>query len=253
MDLRYTDSLMDLFCDFGEAMLTAGAEIGRVESSLDYLCRAYGAVRTDVFVITSSIVLTVLFDGGVERTQTRRIISSGDTDYEKLRRLNALCRCCCTEPMPIDELREKLDAIAGSKPHRIKLYAGSALAAGAFSVFFGGGLAEAVFAALFGLLVCLFQIYLAPKAPNKVFFLFLASLIVGLGIGAVHRIVPVFQSDMVIIGDIMLLVPGIAITEAVRDMLIGDTISGSTKLFESLLRAAALAAGFMISILIFGR
>ena len=50
------------------------------------------------------------------------------------------------------------------------------------------------------------------------------------------------------IGDIMLLIPGIAITNAIRDMLMGDTISGLMRLIEGILWAGALAAGFMAAI-----
>ena len=50
-----------------------------------------------------------------------------------------------------------------------------------------------------------------------------------------------------------LLIPGIAITNAVRDALIGDTISGITKLADSLLWAASLAAGIMAAIFLFAR
>lgn len=253
MDFSEQNQLMELFLDFGEELMNAGAEISRVESSLHYLCQSYGAKKTDVFVITSSIVLTVSFDGADERTMTRRILSSGDMDYEKLRRLNALCRQCTAEPYPAAILKEKILAIAGAKPQKLKLYLGNALAAGAFTIFFGGTVYDGILAALFGAFICFLQFFLSPRSPNKVFFLFLSSLFCGLGIGTVSHFFPLFQMDAIIIGDIMLLVPGIAITEAVRDMLIGDTISGATKLLESLMRAAALAGGFMIAILLFGR
>ena len=86
--------LLDLFLDFGEAMLEAGGEINRVEDSISRMGIAYGAVKTNVFVITSSIVLTMTFADGVEITQTRRIISSGSTDFSKLEQLNVLSRKC---------------------------------------------------------------------------------------------------------------------------------------------------------------
>lgn len=42
------------------------------------------------------------------------------------------------------------------------------------------------------------------------------------------------------IGDIMLLIPGILMTNSIRDILIGDTISGVMRLVESLLWAEHL-------------
>lgn len=52
----------------GEMLLGCGAEINRVEDTMTRLGRAYGAKRVDIFVITSDIVLTVLFDDGAELT-----------------------------------------------------------------------------------------------------------------------------------------------------------------------------------------
>ena len=58
--------------------------------------------------------------------------------------------------------------------------------------------------------------------------------------------------DKIMIGDIMLLIPGMAVTNAVRDILVGDTISGIMRLIESLLWAVALACGYMAAIWLVG-
>ena len=108
-----------------------------------------------------------------------------------------------------------------------------------------------MFAGLFALLVCFLQENTAKLFPNKIFFLFVCSLITGIGICLINSVIPGLHIDKIIIGDIMLLVPGIAITNAVRDTLIGDTISGLVKLSDSLVWAAALAAGFMLAISFF--
>ena len=49
------------------------------------------------------------------------------------------------------------------------------------------------------------------------------------------------------VGVIMLLVPGVAFTNAVKDIFIGDTISGVMRLTEAVLWAAALALGFALA------
>ena len=59
---------------------------------------------------------------------------------------------------------------------------------------------------------------------------------------------PVLQLDKIMIGHIMLLIPGLAITNSIRDILVGNTISGALLLTESLLWAGALASGFMLAI-----
>lgn len=79
-------------------LLLCGAEINRVEDTMTRLGRAYGAKKVDIFAITSDIVLTILFEDGVELTQTRRIRKSSSFDFVKLERLNALSRKIALSP-----------------------------------------------------------------------------------------------------------------------------------------------------------
>lgn len=249
--LQEDSELIDIFLDFGETMMASGAEIGRVEDSLARMGRAYGAVKTNVFVITSSIELTIQFSDGQTVTRTRRILGAGDTDFKKLRELNALSRRCAMDRLPVEDLKTTLENIKAKKAPALWFCIGSVFASGGFSIFFGGSMLDAVMAGLFSLLICWMQYKLSPLMPNKIFFLFVCSFLTGVGICLVNKVVPGLNIDKIIIGDIMLLIPGIAITTAVRDTLIGDTISGIIKLADSMVWAGALAAGFMIAIRLF--
>jgi len=254
MDQTQRRALVPIFLNFGEAMMAAGAEISRVEDSLSRIGASYGALRTEVFAITASLVLTLRFEDE-EFTGTRRITSTGSNDFEKLHKLNELSRECVEKHLSPKELSEGLDRISASVSKPLPLYIGSAIASGAFAIFFGGGIFEGLFAALFGLLICLFQEKLEHRFSNKAFSLFVISLLVGCSACLLAKLLPflALQIDKIIIGDIMLIVPGIATTMAVRDMLIGDTISGVTKLLECLLWAACLAAGFILALMLCGR
>ena len=77
-------------------------------------------------------------------------------------------------------------------------------------------------------------------------------MLTGLGVGLTTAVIPGLHMDTIIMGDIMLMIPGLAITNAVRNMLVGDTISGAVRLLESLIWAAALAGGFMMALAIVG-
>ena len=85
---------LDLVMDIGEQMLISGAEVHRVEESIKRMCNSKGAKRVDVFIITSSMIVTVFDNEDKSYTQTRRIISS-TTDFEKLHKLNQLSRKIC--------------------------------------------------------------------------------------------------------------------------------------------------------------
>ena len=49
--------------------------------------------------------------------------------------------------------------------------------------------------------------------------------------------------EPIIIGSIMIFVPGVAITNSIRDFLSGDMLSGVARMTEAVLIAVSLAAG----------
>ena len=254
MDLTRSEqsSLLDSMLEMGELLLDCGAEISRVEDTISHLGAAYGAERTDVFVIPSIISISMEFAGEKALTETRRIHSNGANDFYRLEKLNTLSRSCCAEPLALPELRASLDHIAaGRKPQRVIL-GGSVLAAFSFAVFFGGSMWDGIAAAVFALAICLLQEYLGRTELNTAAFNLVISLLLGLGVGLLASLLPALHMDKILIGDIMLLIPGLAMTNAVRNMLVGNTISGMVRLAESLIWAVALASGIMIALLIVG-
>lgn len=244
--------LLHEFLNLGEALLVNGGEINRVEDTLHHLGRAYGAREMNIFVITSDIVVTVLFQDGTELTQTRRISGGSSVNFHKLEQLNALSRSCCSAPLSIGELHDRIAAIVRNPAPKWHFYLGSALAAGSFAVFFGGCWQDAAVSAVMGLLICFSQQTLAPICSNTIIFNFLISFGTGILLCILPKYVPMIHPDKIMIGDIMLLIPGIAITNSVQDMLVGDTISGTLRLVESLLWAGALALGFVTAIQLLG-
>ena len=252
MERSTSSEILHQILNMGEMLLNAGAEIKRVEQTINRLGKAYGAERMDVFAITSSIVVTMSFPDGTEITQTRRIEQPAGTDLSRLERLNALSRRCCEDGMLIQELAEEMDRIQNETVSIWYVYVGSVIGAAAFSVFFGGAVQDGIAAGVFALFICLCQNVLSTFCPNRVIFNLLCSLAAGIGIYGVTAVIPVFHADKIIIGDIMLLIPGIAMTNAVKDMLVGDTIAGTMRLLESLLWAGALAGGFMASMWLMG-
>ena len=152
--MQDTDLMLHTLLELGESMLADGADVRRVEQTLSRMGKAYGAVRMDVFVITSSIVLTMCFADGSAATQTRRIEKSAMTDFGKLEAINAISRSYCEHPFPVPELYDRLQLAKRCEPARWKLFAGSCLAAGALAVFFGGTALDGLAAGLFALVLC---------------------------------------------------------------------------------------------------
>ena len=128
--MQDTALMLHTLLELGESMLADGADVRRVEQTLTRMGLAYGAVRMDVFVITSSIVLTMCFPDETSVTQTRRIEKSAVTDFGKLEAINAISRSYCEKPFPVQELADRLHLAKGCSPARWKLFAGSSLGAG---------------------------------------------------------------------------------------------------------------------------
>ena len=242
------NAILHELLNLAEIMLTNGAEVSRVEETLNRMGHAYGATQMNVFAITSSIVVTMVFEEGEEYTQTRRITTPVGTDFFKLEQANALSRRCCSSPLSLADLKDEINKISNISPAPYTIYLGSMLGAGGFSVFFGGTILDGAIAVIFAFLLCFLQRHLNSICSNTLILQFFCSLFIGSGICVAAHFFPVIHADKVMIGDIMLLIPGILMTNSIRDILIGDTISGVMRLVESLLWAGALACGFMCAI-----
>ena len=111
---------------------------------------------------------------------------------------------------------------------------------------------DGLVAALFGLVICRLQRHFGPQCPYRLVFNLLSALAVGISITLCAFFLPELHADKILIGDIMLLIPGLAMTNAVRDTMVGSPISGAMRLIETLLWAGALAMGFMSAFLLMG-
>ena len=240
--------ILPVLLEMGEALLGSGAEIYRAEDTLNRMGYAYGAAAMNVFVIPSSIVITMEMPDGRMLTQTKRIRSANSNDFTRLDEINELSRAYCSRPFPVEELRRRLREITSQRISKKELLAGCILGAGALTIFFGGNLMDGLTASLVGLLIGCLQVYFAPVCMNDTVYTFLASFLTGILVGLAERILPGLHVDQVMIGDIMLLIPGIMMTNAIRDFLLGDTISGALRLTQALLLAGVLALGIMSAI-----
>lgn len=248
-DREAAEYLLQNILDMGEMLLSSGAEVKRVEDTLNRMGAACGAENVNIFVITASIMATMEFQGNIRVTQIRRIARSPKYDFRKLEALNRLSRDCCTSGVcgngiTGEELEKKLRV--WKKGENIwERYVGSLLVTGSFAIYFGGNLIDGLAAAAFAPSICFFQNRIEPFCPNKVTFYSICSFTVGVFICLLSQWTGFFHYDRVLMGDMMLLLPGLALMNSVRDVLAGNTISGIMRLTESLIWTGALVVGFM--------
>ena len=235
------DELLRLGLSLGEAMMQAGAEVYRVEDTLARLLQKTGAEEVQVIATPTGIYLSVTLQGEVHTAVKR--IGRGSIDLSKVCELNALSRSVAAGAYPSDVLRD-VKTILTRPPEYAKWQQSLlvAVAGGAFALLFGGGVVEAFAGAVGALLVQVICAGLGTLGTNRFLVDFagggtaaLSALLLNLAIS--HK------TDLAIIGAIMTLVPGLLLTNAIRDALSGNLLSGTSRLLEAFFVSISIAGG----------
>ena len=241
--------LLAMVSEMGFRLMLSGAEIYRVEESVSRLLQAYGAERGEVFAIPNCIIVSLTSPEGRPLTQIRRMPAHG-TDIYILEKYNGLCRRLCRETPPFEQALDSMRRI--ERTHKVYSLPVQLLAhflgCGMFSLFYGGTWRDGICGGLCGVVIGLCSALMARFGANLFFktiaggaaSALAAALLTAIGLGE-HR-------DLIIIGALMALVPGIAITNAMRDIMAGDMVAGISKGAEALLIGAAIALGTALAL-----
>jgi len=245
------DDVLDTVLDIGCRLLEAGAEVRRVEDTVERLCLAYGAHDVDVFSIVVLIGVTVEGPNGDHYTQIRKVGNIGNS-LIRIEKLNALSRRLCAAPEDPWEVKDEVKRICACVTYSsVIMYVSAAIAAGGFAMFFGGGWADGLIAAAIGVLIMLINRH-TPAKVNGTLRTFITAFLSGaaaLGLGA---LIPGAHPDMIMIGTIMLMIPGLALWTSLRDLFGGDMVSGLLRFVQALFTAAIIAAGYGLAWLTIG-
>lgn len=239
--------LMDLAIDLGYELAMSGAETFRVEESVTRLLKAYD-VESDVFAIPNYIMVTIRRKDGTPVTRMRRIGYHGN-NMDSVEKYSGLSRRFVTETPTLEEGHQWLsDARKCCRSYSRKTqYMGHLLGAGGFGLFMGGTMADGICAGLCGLLVGVVDKYLDGLKANQFFRTIASSFLMSMLAYAFGAIGLAPNPDAVTIGALMLLVPGLLFTNAMRDIIYGDTNSGVNRIVQVFLVAAALSLGTAVA------
>ena len=241
------NQLLSAALDIGEQMEVSGAEVYRVEDCIRRICFAYGATDVDVFTITSSIVLTIQQPDGERLTQTRRIETSA-TNLQRVDQLNRLSREMCDKHLSYSDFSREFAEIMEQKPYpRWMEFLFYAIIAGAFTVFVGGVWQDGLCAMVIGAGLRAVVLFNENMRFNRVFSSMIASFYVSVLAFLSVKLSLGITADHIITGNIMLLIPGVALTNSLRDIISGDTMSGLLRFFEACVIALAIAAGYLLA------
>ena len=235
--------LADLAARLGCQLALAGAETFRVEDTVRRILRTYG-VECEVFAIPNSLTVSFEAANGKPLTILKRIGFHGN-DLEALEQLNALSRRICREKPTVEEASEWLrQTMARCRVYRPAVaYLGSFLGGLGFALVFGGSIRDCLWAGLMGLVIGVVTRFMDRREANPFFSTILASCLMALPAYAAAGMGWLDSPDAAIIGALMILVPGLPITNSMRDIIYGDTNSGIFRIVQVVLTALAIALG----------
>lgn len=235
--------LLDLASDLGYELAMCGAETFRVEESVNLVLKAYD-IEAEVFVIPNCMHISIEPVSGRPLTRMRRIGMHGN-DLDAVERFSGLSRRICAEhPAPEIAMQWLQETKQQRRYYSLLLYyVGHFLSSFGFAMLFGGTLADGICSGFCGLVVGAVNKLMSRLGANQFFQTLAAAFPMALLAYALGALGLANNPDCVTIGALMLLVPGLLITNAMRDIIYGDTNSGINRLVQVLLIAAAIALG----------
>ena len=230
----------------GHILLENGAEISRVEETMERIASYYGVDSKNFFVLGNGIFTTSSFN----RYANVEFIPFKGTQLDKVVAVNQLSRDIVAGKYTLEEARHQLDRIRKMPPHPCwEQVLASALGSAGFCIVFGGGLLDCAASFVCGILLWLFVLFVTAPHLSKItgniisgfFVTALCILFFHLGFG--HSL------PNMIIGAIIPLIPGVPFVNGVRDLAGEDYIAGATRLLDALLIFFCIAAGVALAFL----
>lgn len=237
------EEVLDLALMAGHILLENGAEIYRVEETIDRICGYYGVNSENAFVLSNGIFLTAGSARESFFAKVQHIPVSG-THLNKVAAVNQLSREIVEGKHTIQDayrILEEIRTMPGKKRWMQTLASG--VGSAAFCIFFGGTFGDSL--AAFAAGICLYLYVLWLSTPH------LSKIVGNIGGGALVTVVCCLlylmgvgeNLNFMMIGTIMPLVPGVAFTNSIRDVADGDYISGSVRMLDALLVFFCIAIG----------
>lgn len=240
MDAGSRTAVLQVAAAAGVVLLQSGADVARVEDTVSRILRAYGVGEPEIFATPTGIFISLADqEATVVRRVRRRTIA-----LDRISAVNALSRSLAADPKDPAEALRLIRAI-GEQPTPLPGWLdvpASGLAAAACTMLVGGSLPGVLPAFLANLVVQAGErLCRWVGLPDAV-----ADLIAGANAVFCATLlnrwldVPV---GPVVAGGIMILVPGLAFTNALRDAIAGDLVSATARGLEAFVKVTALAAG----------
>ena len=222
----------------GHILLENGAEISRVENTMQHIANVYGIEDEHFFVLSNGII-----SSGKHFARAEHIPLKG-MQLSRVVEVNQISRDLSDHPMSLDELERRLQAVRAAKGKPWwETILGTAFGVAAFCIIFGGSILDAVATFFCGLLLGAFMTFVASHM-SRLMGNFAGGLIGGLLCVITYKTLPFgLHLPNMIIGTIIALVPGVPFTNGMRDLANEAYIAGTTRLTDAFLSFLGIALG----------
>ncbi len=237
------EDILLLASDAARVVLESGGETYRAEETATAFCSALGGADAECFATPTGIVLSFTALDGRVRSIVRRVRKRA-MDLERVARVNALARELAAGGLGFGEAvggLERIESMPGRPP--LLTLAAAAVGTGFFALLFGGRWNDALVAAVVGGAVSRIVPRLARRALPDFFINLVGGAAAALLCLAAEAAGLASSADAAAIGVVMLLVPGVAITNAIRDTIAGDLVAGVARGADAFMAAAAISIG----------
>ena len=237
------NALLDLAMGLGYELAMAGAETFRVEESIQRVMAAYG-VEAEVFAIPNYLMVSITDDSGNPITRMRRIGSHGN-NMDAVEKYSSLGRAICNRTPEPNEGKQWFDIVRKKlRSYSLPMqYVGFFVGAAGYSLLFGGNGIDFFCSGICGVVVGFANQFLGNRKANSFFSNITGAFLMALLAYALGALGISGNPDAVTIGALMILVPGLLFTNAMRDIIYGDTNSGINRVVQVMLIAVSIALG----------
>ncbi|MBQ8802955.1 MAG: threonine/serine exporter family protein [Tyzzerella sp.] len=236
--------LVDTAALAGEIMLSSGAETYRVEDTMCHILKTSNSDSIEALALMTGIVVTVNDKSLAQPITMMKTVNDRTTNMSNIIKVNDISRKYCGQQITLEEAYERLQSVRGKQYNRTLYNLGTIGIATGFSMMLGGRMQEVVITTIVGaLLAAIITIGKITKWNGIMVHALSGIGMAMLTIACKGFLIPDLDIDIVIVSAIMPIVPGVAITNAIRDTLQADYLSGCARILEAFLTAASIAVG----------
>lgn len=244
--------LVDTAVLAGNIMLCSGAETYRVEDTMYHILKTSKVESVEAIALMTGIMVTLNSPDMEQPITVIKAVNERATNLNKINKVNDISRKYCGGDLTLEEAYENLKKVEGNQYSRTLYNIATVGVSAGFAMMFGGGFLDVLGAAIVAAVMAVIVTVGEKQRMDVILLDILASVEIAMLSMALKAFVfPTMDLDTVIISAIMILVPGVAITSAIRDTIQGDYLSGGARMLEAFLKASSVALGIGMGMTLF--